>query len=68
MNHWISRGTQRVSSSSIALTIFLISRSWSSPSRIWKLCGRFGVAPVQAQQPVRDAVEGAHPHGAARHA
>ena len=41
MNHWTSRGIQRVSSSSCAFRIFLMRRSWSSESRIWKLCGRF---------------------------
>ena len=35
---------------------------------IWKFCTRFGFAPVQAQQPVRDAVEGADPHAEPGHA
>ncbi len=45
-----------------------MSRCWSSLSRIWKPGGRPASCVMQPQQPMRDAVEGAHPHGAARHA
>ena len=41
MNHWISFGTQRLSSISRFFSSRLISRSWSSESMIWKFCGSF---------------------------
>ena len=69
MNHWISRGTQRVSSSSMRLQHLLDQRA-AGRRRIEDLeaLRQIRVAPVQAQQPVRDAVERADPHRRARHA
>src|SRR5690348_10970342 len=45
MNHMTSRGSQRDSSSSLALMIRLTRRCWSSESRIWKPC----VSPASRQ-------------------
>ena len=68
MNHRISRGTQRVSSRSSAFEHLAQQPRLVLGIQDLEALRQTRLAPVQAQQPVREPVEGADPHGAAGNA